>query len=298
MDKEIIFKNKNKSNDLSLIKIFNNQIPNLSPKNANKLNYKSVDNSSSNKINNQNKKINYLNYRQKLFKKCNSRILENKEILPIISIKKRHNIISSPQKERNQNKISLKKIPIKFKNSLNGKKKINISILSDFNNKNNYKSQLIKEESESMKDLLKLKKSKSLIQLDSNEKMNKENYFNKIELFSNSSKKVKFQNLEELKNNETIIINNNSKFEDKKPKDLRFSKFLRYSKNRNVSAHNIYEHYIEGEIISKVNPIDNFTKFLEQKFSSPKKRLYQLYGIDKLHMNNIEVLKNNTSIAF
>ena len=296
MDKEAIFKNKNKSNDLSLNKIFNNKIPNISPKNVNKLNYNSEDNSSSKNFNDKNS---YFNYRRKLFKKCNSRILENKEILPILSSKKSHNNLDSSKIEKSKNKISLKKIPIKnLKNSLNQKKAINISILSDLNNKNVYKSQKLKEKSESMNNLLKIKKSKSLIQLDNNEENKKENNSNSIEIFSSSSKKINFHNLEDLKNNDINIINNNSKIAEKKSKDLRFSEFFRYSKNRNVSAHKIYEHYKEEEINNKVIPIDNFTKFLEQKFSSPKKRLYQLYGIDKLHINNIEELKNNKSIAF
>jgi len=272
--------NSKKKELLSLSNIYNNKIPFLSPK---KLNYKSFDNSSFKKLdNNKKNSINYLNYRQKLFKKCNSQILENKEILPILSNKNNKNNINSPKIKRNNDKIFLCETPVKSENK-NQNNEINIPFLSD----------LSKEKNKNINDSIKQNNSKSLIKSENNEENNNEN--NIFEISLNSSKKMNIDN----SNNNTI--NSIFKNDERKRKifsPFKHSKFYQYSKHRNVSAKKIYEHYILEEIKQNVIPIDNFTKFIEKKFNSPQNKLNKLYSIDKSYSNNIEEIKSNKYIAY
>ena len=253
---------------LTLSKINDNKIPYLSPK---KLNYKSFEKT----LENNNKKMSYFNYRKKLFQKCNSQILENKEICPILSNRNKNNK-KYPRINRSLNKRSLCETPIKIK-----KKIKNIQILFDSN----------KEKNKSINNSINKNNSK-IINLDNNEENN--NLINKIfEITLNTP----------IKNNKALSINNSvnnifKKNEEKSKYFLpsRFSKFYHYSKNRNISAKKIYEHYILDEIKQNVKPIDNFTKFIETKDFQTK--LNKLYCIDNLYINNINEIKSNKSIAF
>ena len=223
-----------------------------------------------------------MNYRQKLFKKCNSQILENKEILPILSNKNNKNNINSPKIKRNNDKIFLCETPVKSENK-NQNNEINIPFLSD----------LSKEKNKNINDSIKQNNSKILIKSENNEDNNNEN--NIFEISLNSSKKINLDN----SNNNTI--NSIFKKDERKIKifsPFKYSKFYQYSKRRNVSAKKIYEHYILEEIKQNVIPIDNFTKFIEKKFNSPQNKLNKLYSIDKSYSNNIEEIKSNKYIAY
>ena len=115
----------------------------------------------------------------------------------------------------------------------------------------------------------------------------------------------------ELKEN-INISNNNQNNINKLSKDLipkkrnykyklyKFSKFYKISKNRNVSARNIYEHYISEDLKENdINdPRDNFTKFVEKKYKNPFKKFDELFGINKPYLVRLQEIKNNNSIAF
>ena len=279
-----------------LNKITNNKTPNISLKKPNILNFNSENNNS--KTNN----INYLDYRQKLIQKCNSQILESKKILPILN----KNIPQTTSQKNNKiHKHSFNKSPVKLDNSYFKKKNI-VGFISNVKtggkeiNKhkkkehNKYVSININESP-----LLKMpKNSMKLEDKDNKKDINKDIDSNRLKKGPN------LENFEEKKNNEANTINsfnNNSIIENKNSSNLspyKFSKFYQHSKNINVSAREIYEHYISEEINQKVRPIDNFTKFFQKKFSSPKNKLYKLYNIDNLYINNILELKRNNSIAY
>lgn len=287
---------KNPKCFLYLNKITNNKIPNLTLKKPNILNVNSENN------NNKTKNINYLNYRQKLIQKSNSQILESKKILPILNKNISH--ITSPKINRIHNH-SFNRSPVKLENSYFKNKNIigfisNVKARDKEINKqkkkehNKYVNISINEPS-----LLKMSKNSMKLEDKDNKKgINKEIDLNSLKRGSN------LENFEEIKNNEANTINsfnNNSIIENKNSSNLspyKFSKFYQYSKNINVSARQIYEHYISKEINQKIRPIDNFTKFFQKKFSSPKNKLNKLYNIDNLYINNILELKRNNSIAY
>ena len=118
----------------------------------------------------------------------------------------------------------------------------------------------------------------------------------------------------EERNNEKNKINEINKFDEKmmqlskdlKPKKksykyqpYKFSNFYKLSKNRNVSARNIYQYYISQEYKDKVSdPINNFTKFIEKKYRKPKIKFNKLYGINKPYLLRLKELKDNNSIAY
>ena len=118
-------------------------------------------------------------------------------------------------------------------------------------------------------------------------------------------KELRTKKSEEIKNNEndenSPPIKTNSKKNEKQPllnSSIKYSKFYNYSKRRNVSARKIYEYYINEEINQNYTPIDDFTKFIGQKYNSIQNKLNRLYGIDKIFLNNLEELKTNKSLAY
>ena len=289
MDKIQISKNKKKGISLSpLNKIHNNKKFYLSRNHPNKFkfNYKSEENSSL-------KKINYLKYKQDLFKKCNSQILENKKISPIFSNRKNNMVIN--------NSSFLQKTPLKSLNLQNKNKRINIPISYRFkgnqmfnkSSKNtNFQNLLKSENKRNSKELEK--------KLEINNINDKESSTLSIEKDLNSEKSEEIKNIEN-NDNISISIKTNSKRNDKQSlpnSPAKYSKFYNYSKRRNVSAKKIYEHYINEEINQNYTPIVNFTKYIEQKFNCTQNKLNRLYGIDKIFLNNLEELKTNKSLAF
>ena len=265
------------------------------------LNYKynSEENSLNKNKDNKNKSINYLNFRQKLFKKCNSQILENGEILPILSHKGNHNNIYFSKINK---VLSLNKIPIKLENIYITQNKL-IKYPDINHGKENEKLKLYDVEKNIIPDISpRIKDCKNIYKKykkEDNENNNNKNILIN-EFISSPSKRTSSDYSEENKNNENNNFQNYKK-EQRKSQifyPFKYSRFYHYSKSRNVSAKKIYEHYISEEIHQKCKPIDNFTKYLEEKFSSPQNKLNKLYGINKSYMNNIKEIKNNKSIAF
>ena len=112
-------------------------------------------------------------------------------------------------------------------------------------------------------------------------------------------------------NEEKDINSNNKEKIEKLSKDLfakkqqykfspfKFSKFYKLSKSRNVSAKNIYDYYISQEKKDNVlDPIDNFTKFIQKKYHNQKMKFDKLYLNDKTFLNRMEEIKSNKTIAF
>ncbi len=271
-------------------KINNNKKSYISLKKNKKLN---LDFNSDNSLhkNKVHKKINYLSFREKLLKKCNSQILENREILPILSQKNNNNLNNSSSattKKNNKHVNSSSKNPIKLQKKYITPRRL--TLITNINSDKEVVNQNINENEK------KNKLPDISPRILNSFKKNKNDLFLK-ELFLSHSQRTKLNNSEEKEENE----NNNNKRKDKKREIFRpfkFSRFYHYSKGRNVSAKQIYEHYISEEYHRNFYPIDDFTKFIEKKFNSPKNKLNKLYGINKSYMNNIEEIKNNNSIAF
>lgn len=284
MNKNSISKKFDKINELfPLTRVFNNKIPYLPQNKLNIINYKSEDNSSYANINfnSTKEKNNYLNYKISPLKKCNSQILKNKEILPILSNRNQYHNINYYKMKKSGDKISLNKNPFKIRN-LYLKEKNAINHIND---------------SPKLKCIQKL----NIINNNKEKVINKNNFIIKKKTLK-STKGISLKNIKEIKNNKKNSVNNNCKSNEKKShisKPFKFREFYRFSRSRNISAHTIYDHYISEEMDHNFIPIkDDFTKFIEQKFSSPQNKLNKLYGLDKKYLNNIKELKNNSSIAF
>ena len=287
MEKINISKKYKKSLNLSpLSKIHNNKMFYLSRNHSNKFNYKSEENSFP-------KKVNYLKYKHNLFKKCNSQILENKEILPILSNRKKNKMI---------NNISyFNKTPIKAGKIQNQKMSIIIPISSRLNNNNQLNINNFKNIN--LGKSIKLNSIQNSYIQEKNIKLN--NGKDKDLSTSFREKELGTKKSEEIKNNEndenSLSIKNNSKKKGKQSSlnsPIKYSKFYNYSKRRNVSARKIYEYYINEEINQNYTPIDDFTKLIGKKNNSFQNKLNRLYGIDKIFLNNLEELKTNKSLAF
>lgn len=174
---------------------------------------------------------------------------------------------------------------------------------------------------------------------EKNKKINENINIDNIQKLQKSSRKTNLENTNDIKQKENIGINgekdierievdgennikqNETNEENKNEKNdkieklsgdllpkrkpykyrpFKFSKFYKLSKNRNVSARNIYEYYISEEIKDDNIPdaIDNFTKFIEKKYRNPNKKFDKLYGIKKSHLVRLQEIKNNNSIAY
>ena len=325
--------NTNKKINLNALKkIPKNILFSFEKKNNKKLNFKIKSYNISSNGNN-NKNIKYLNYRQKLLNKCNSQIYNNK-ILPILTNNHNNNhrkiSFSLGDKSLTKNIPSIKtpKILEKSNSQIN---KIIIPYLSNNQNKNQKeeeKNKDIYQTINTIKDSNHLNKINENENSENNEKINN----NKNEINKVSSSNLKKSNLDE-KNPEKKNNNNNENPEkeeigkeenkiiqsynsneniEKLSKDLlprrktykfcpyKFSKFFKISKNRNVSARNIYEYYISEDLKENNldDPIDNFTKFVEKKYRNPNKKFNKLYGINKSYLIRLQEIKNNNSIAY
>ena len=78
----------------------------------------------------------------------------------------------------------------------------------------------------------------------------------------------------------------------------KYSKFYQFSKGRNVSTINIYNHYLNEEMNDShlINdPLKNLTKYLEKKH---KDQFNDLYMIDKNSFMCLKEIKDNNSIAY
>ena len=287
---------------------------------------------------NRNKNVKYLNYRKKLLTKCNSQILNNK-ILPILTNKHKNNNSNSNKVAFSLGDKSIfQKIPtiksprLLEKDNNSQIKKIKIPYLSHSLNKNiNIKNQngILKIENKN-KDIYHTINSTKHLNINNVNKLSINEIDEKKNI--NTKKKESTSNLKNTEdNNQNININHNENEEnelkeninisdnnhnnnniDKLSKDLipkkrnykykpyKFSKFFKISKNRNVSARNIYEHYISEDLKENdINdPRDNFTKFVEKKYKNPFKKFDELFGINKPYLVRLQEIKNNNSIAF
>ena len=99
-----------------------------------------------------------------------------------------------------------------------------------------------------------------------------------------------------IKNNNNI--SNLPKQNSSKKKLFKFSEFYKKSKDKDISARKIYDHYIGQESKKIIKPISNFTKFIEKKFKIPKNRFKKIYCLDKDYLQNLKEMKCNKYIAF
>ena len=249
------------------------------------------------------KNIKYLNYKKRLLKKCNSQIMENRQIFPILKINPNHyhkNLISK------SNDILDNKYPIIQNKSISNSKNVNLSqikpikipnISSSFCPNINIKKKLsdkgIKYENEN-----KEKMKESHIELS--EKKNEENIeksgeeYGEKEIILNDK-----ENMEKLSKDLFSEKNEKNKKNEYKFHPFKFSKFYKLSKSRNVSAKNVYQHYLSLETKDiVVDPIDNFTKFIEKKYRNQKKIFDKLYLNDKPFLDRLEEIKSNRKLAY
>ena len=181
----------------------------ISFNNNNILNYKynSEENSLNKKKENKNKNINYLNFRQKLFKKCNSQILENGEILPILSHRSNQNNIYFSKINK---VLSLNKIPIKSENIYITQNKL-IKYPDINHDKENEKLKLYDVEKNIIPDISpRIKDCKNIYKKykkEDNENNNNKNIFIP-EFISSPSKRTSSDYSEENKNNENNNFQN------------------------------------------------------------------------------------------
>ena len=231
----------------------------------------------------------------------------NKIHFPILS--NSHNI-STNKIRKKENKKNYLAHSVTIHKILNYEKKKS-EIKNKISNDSREKNKKINE-NRSIDNFQKLQKSSGKSNLeDANNIKQKENKG------INGEKDIKRIGVDEennIKKNEVFEENNNEKndkieklYRDLQPKrrpykyrPYKFSKFYKLSKNRNVSARNIYEYYISEEIKDDniPDPIDNFTKFIEKKYRNPNKKFDKLYGIKKSHLARLQEIKNNNSIAY
>ena len=284
---------------------------------------KSYNISSFGNQNKNNKNIKYLNYRKKLLNKCNSQIFNHK-ILPILS----NNHINNYNNNYNpvvcsfNNKNKLKKIPlIKTPNSseninftqnnpikvptksnsqnISFNKNIKAKNIDIIDNINIQKIQISQKNKKIKNSLLNRELSPDLKKPILDEKKNNEREENKTQenINSNKNKNEKNENEKKLEKLSKDLLPKKHSY---KFSPYKFSKFYKYSKNRNVSARNIYEYYLLEEIKDNriSDPINNFTKFVEKKYKNPNKKFNKLYMINKPYLVRLQEIKNNKSIAF
>lgn len=279
-----------------------NNILNSKLKSYDNLSYRNIY-----KNNNYTENIKYLNFRRKLLRKCNSIISKDKKILPILSNRYNCNQFSLISSKRGKSILkgpySAKKAPNNVgKVNFSQKKLIKIPILSPIKRRNKNMSMKIMENQKSGN----LPKSKSTNKLDLNINMAENNCEENSNILNIESEEDK-----NTENEEKDINSNNKEKIEKLSKDLfakkqqykfspfKFSKFYKLSKSRNVSAKNIYDYYISQEKKDNVlDPIDNFTKFIQKKYHNQKMKFDKLYLNDKTFLNRMEEIKSNKTIAF
>jgi len=139
---------------------------------------------------------------------------------------------------------------------------------------------------------------KSLVS-PNNSSIKKGNYL----VFNTPNSMSKEQTNEDLNKSDNVKSNTSSieKSQIKKRikfKPFGFSEFYNISKNSDVSARSIYEHYILEEMKDETPDIkSNFTKYLLKKFKDPKQKLNELYGINEENSRRIKELKSNNALA-
>lgn len=79
---------------------------------------------------------------------------------------------------------------------------------------------------------------------------------------------------------------------------FKFSDFYKKSKDDDISARKIYDHYIEQESKKIIKPINNFTLFIEKKYKIPKNRFKKIYCLDNEYLHRLKEIKCNKYIAF
>ena len=332
--KENHIENYYKRQNINLFKKFNKKVHFSNGKKNSLLNMKIKPVSTSSGNINKNPNLKYLNYRQKLLNRCNSQILNN-QILPIITNNHRYsynNMAISIGDNSKMKKISFIKSPNSSENINNSKiSKFQIPILY---NSNNVSINNINKEEKKNKDLAHSTNVHNILNYENNKPEIKNNSINnkegknqnkeintnqkslqekeKLDLKENNIKKEEENNLNEKKEtNEENTLEKTERIEQltrdlqhkKKPykyRPYKFSKFYKLSKNRNVSARNIYAYYIQEEIKENniPDPIDNFTKFIEKKYRNPSKKFNKLYGLNKPYLVRLQEIKNNNSIAY
>lgn len=250
------------------------------------------------------KNIKYLHYKEGLLKKCNSQVLDNNQIFPILKINPNHyrNNLKS-----NSNDIDKKNPKIKNKNkNISNSKIVNLSQIKPIKipsisisyspsikiKKNLFdKGNKNKNENENEE---KLKQS----HLEVDEKKNGENNIENLGE-ENGEKEIILNDKENMEKLSKDLFYEKNKKNEYKFRPYKFSKFYKLSKSRNVSAKNVYQHYLSLETKDNViDPIDNFTKFIEKKYKDQKKIFDKLYLIDKPFLDRMEEIKSNRLLAY
>ena len=302
-----------------------------------------------------NNKINGLNYREKLLKKCNSQILINKKIVPISTSNRdyiNNNNLNCSIEDKTKNIMPTIKTPASFKKmNLSPIKQLKMPLLSKFLklnhsfkvNKNIGLNKLNSERTPNIEDLLcsfksneNKKEDKDIKSISNNNIEDNKKQENDIKSINNNIEENKKEEndinnnnnnnknnnednnkdkdnnvliISENKENDSFIsknsetIENSSKnlFQKKMSHKLytpKYSKFYKFSKDRNVSANNIYNHYINEEMNDShlINdPLKNLTKYLEKKHNN---QFNDLYMIDKNSFMRLKEIKDNNSIAY
>ena len=82
-------------------------------------------------------------------------------------------------------------------------------------------------------------------------------------------------------------------------KPFGFSPFFNLSKNSDISARSIYQHYLIEEMNDEAPSLkEGFTKYIIKKFKSPRDKLNVLYGLNEGNIRRIKELKANKFIVF
>ena len=132
-----------------------------------------------------------------------------------------------------------------------------------------------------------MKKNNSCIDLNKIVKDYDNRYDNLYELNSNVISSYKTKNLKK--------INDKSKLLKKK---FNYSNFFKQSKDKNISAKDIYKYYIDEECNDNIKPIKNFKKYITKKFKSQKQKFNKLYLNNKSYLSRIQEVKENNEIAY
>ena len=265
----------------------------------NKLNFNKINLHKSRKLKPLKLTRNFLNINSyiKTLKKNNSQISEEKKNFPLLNSNNKNNTIDttnrskisfSPLSKNNHslNKdfslISLSSNPIKsFK-----KKPIKLQFFSRSIN-----SPLIRNNSNLQRNILSPKVSKLV---------NSKNI-----IFSSPSSETREITKEENSINHNISNNNidqeqiQIKKRINKFKPFGFSPFFNLSKNSDISARSIYQHYLIEEMNDEAPSLkEGFTKYIIKKFKSPRDKLNVLYGLNEGNIRRIKELKANKFIVF
>ena len=179
-------------------------------------------------------------------------------------------------------------------------KKIN-NLKSQYFNKNNINNSNIINKSTNYIDSKTLDDTKSKLENQNNPNINS----NINEDIINSHSQIQNENNEEDPKHIKIVLPPLSKFIKKIPMKKNVS-YLIKSKNKNISANDIYLHYLkENEIEKSKNKIEynstlvEFSKYLKDNdYKKFNYDLEKIYGDDKNFVKRINELKKNNNIAF